>query len=152
MGATSRAAPPAAHRKAGWLTGDDGMVTVESAIALCAFVTVLVMVLAGTSAVLAEIRCTDAAREAARLVARGDTDGARQAVARIAPSGATYTVDTQGPAVSVVVTARPAGSLLPGVRVNAQAYAVREPDAADDFPSTSGPPPPPPRPTEGSAR
>jgi Flp pilus assembly protein TadG len=49
-----------------------GASTVEAAIAIAALVVVLVLCLAGVSAVLMQVRCVDAAREAARLAARGD--------------------------------------------------------------------------------
>jgi Flp pilus assembly protein TadG len=129
MPATSRASPPE-H-------SDSGMVTVEAAIALCAFVTVLAMVLAGMSTMLDQIRCTDAAREAARLVARGDQDLAADAVHKIAPSGATFAVTTEGEGIVVAVRDPAAGGLLPGVHVVADAFAVPEPDAADPDDDTS---------------
>jgi Flp pilus assembly protein TadG len=113
------------------------MVTVEAAIALCAFVTVLAMVLAGMSTMLDQIRCTDAAREAARLVARGDQDLAADAVHKIAPSGATFAVTTEGEGIVVAVRDPAAGGLLPGVHVVADAFAVPEPDAADPDADTS---------------
>jgi Flp pilus assembly protein TadG len=123
MTATSRASPPG-H--------DGGMVTVEAAVSLCAFVTVLAMVLAGTSMVLDQLRCTDAAREAARLVARGEQDRVGDAVRRIAPDGATVAVRTVGDGIEVSVRDPAAGGLLPGVRVGADAYAVPEPDSTPD--------------------
>jgi Flp pilus assembly protein TadG len=123
MAATSRASPTA---RAG---NDNGMVTVEAAIALCAFVTVLAMTLAGMATVFDQLRCTDAAREAARLVARGEQDEAADAVGRIAPHGATFTVTDEGDGIVVDVRDPAAGGLLPGVHVTADAYAVPEPDA-----------------------
>lgn len=133
MSATSRASPPRNNARDNDCDHNDaGMVTVEAAIALCAFVTVLAMVLAGTSSVLDQIRCTDAAREAARLVARGDQDRAREAVDRIAPHGATLAVATDGDTASVVVRDPEAGGLLPGVQVGATAFAVLEPADAPD--------------------
>jgi TadE-like protein len=136
MPATSRASPTSsadhgADHSAADQTGDSGMVTVEAAIALCAFVTVLAMVLAGMSMVLDQIRCTDAAREAARLVARGEQDRAADAVHQIAPSGATFAVTTEGEGIVVAVRDPAAGGLLPGVHVTADAFAVPEPDADD---------------------
>lgn len=125
MAATSRASPT------GRLVGDAGMVTVEAAIALCAFVTVLAMTLAGMATVLDQLRCTDAAREAARLVARGERSEAADAVRRIAPGGATFTVTDDGDGIVVDVRDPAAGGLLPGVHVVADAYAVPEPDADD---------------------
>lgn len=148
MSATSRASPPRDNARTNTRDNDcdhndAGMVTVEAAIALCAFVTVLAMVLAGTSSVLDQIRCTDAAREAARLVARGDQDRAREAVSRIAPHGATLAVTTDGDTASVVVRDPEAGGLLPGVQVGATAFAVLEPadvpDPADAPDQTDAP-------------
>lgn len=126
MAVTSRAGPVPG--------GDDGMVTVEAAIALCTLVTVLAMALAGVSMVLDQIRCTDAAREAARLVARGEQDRAADAVHQIV-SGGTLSVVSSGDSITVTVADPAVGGLLPGVRVHADAYAVREPD---DQPATSG--------------
>src|SRR5205807_1344816 len=120
MRATSRAARPEAR--------DAGMVTVEAAVALCAFLTMLVLILAGAAAVLDQLRCTDAAREAARLVAMGQQSRAATAVNAIAPRGATFNIATTGDAVTVEVSANPVGGLLPGVHVTAEAYAIREPD------------------------
>ncbi|HEY0804676.1 MAG TPA: TadE family protein [Pseudonocardiaceae bacterium] len=131
MPATSRASPR--HDRAGCT--DSGMVTVEAAVALCAFVTVLAMVLAGVSMVLDQIRCTDAAREAARLVARGDQHRAPDAVHQIAPGGATLSVTTTGDTITVMVQDPAASGLLPGLHVQAEAYAVREPDTADTDPN-----------------
>lgn len=122
MPAISRAGPRRAT--------DSGMVTVEAAIALCAFVTMVAMALGGVATVLDQIRCTDAAREAARLVARGAPDRASDAVGRIAP-GATLTVSTAGDAITVAVREPAAGGLLPGLHVDAEAYAVHEPTADD---------------------
>ncbi|PBJ65631.1 pilus biosynthesis protein TadE, partial [Mycobacterium avium subsp. hominissuis] len=49
---------------------------------------VLVACLAGVTAVSMQVRCVDAAREAARLAARGDERSATAAAARLAPAGA----------------------------------------------------------------
>lgn len=106
---------------------DRGMVTVETAICLGGVLIVLALVLSGLSALLGQIQCTDAAREAARLVARGETEQARQVATRIAPSGSTVTIAVTGDTVEVTVAARPVGDLLPGLTTHAQAYAVREP-------------------------
>jgi Flp pilus assembly protein TadG len=107
---------------------DAGMVTVEAAIALCALVGVLGLALAGIVAVTDQLRCTDAAREAARLTARGEPDQGRAAAERIAPSGASIAIRVDGDAIAVDVSAAPVG-LLPGITVTGQAYAVAEPGA-----------------------
>ena len=55
--------------------------------AIAALVVVLVLCLAGVTAVSMQVRCVDAAREAARLAARGDERNAVEAARRIAPGG-----------------------------------------------------------------
>ncbi|HEY3262229.1 MAG TPA: TadE family type IV pilus minor pilin [Pseudonocardiaceae bacterium] len=110
--------------------GERGSTTVEAALAVCAVIVVLAMALAGSAAVLAQLRCTDAAREAARLVARGEPDRAEEAARRIAPVGARIEVSVHGDEVTVDVGAEPGGGILPGLSVRAQAMAVLEPGVA----------------------
>jgi hypothetical protein len=72
------------------------------------------------------VRCVDAAREAARLAARGD-DGS--SIARIiAPEGAAVRLRRDGDRIEATVTIRSA--LLPGVTVGARAVAEMEPGAS----------------------
>ncbi|HEX5346363.1 MAG TPA: TadE family type IV pilus minor pilin [Pseudonocardiaceae bacterium] len=108
-------------------TGDRGSVTVEAALALCSLVAVLALVLAAVSAVAAQLRCIDAAREAARLTARGEPARAEDIAQRIAPRGAVVAVTVRGDEVTVRVSANPAAGLLPGIDVGAEAAAVLEP-------------------------
>jgi hypothetical protein len=105
-----------------------GSVTVEAAIALCALVFVFGLVLAGFGAVADQLRCTDAAAQAARLVARGQPGEAERVVAALAPRGARLSVRTDAETVSAEVLAEP-GGLLPGLRLRGTAAALREPDA-----------------------
>ncbi|SDG49632.1 TadE family type IV pilus minor pilin [Pseudonocardia oroxyli] len=105
-----------------------GAVTVEAAIALAALTLVLLAALGSLSAVGAAVRCQDAARELARLTARGD-DRAHQAAAAVAPAGATLEVSTVGDEIRAQVTAAPIG-VLP-VRISGSALAIREPGALD---------------------
>jgi hypothetical protein len=119
---------------------DRGTVTVEAAIALGAVVLVLAAALSAVAAVLGQLHCTDAAREAARLVARGESGRAREAVDRIAPRGARLTVLVSGDTAQVEVAADPPGGFLPGIHLRADAYAVLEPTAADPaLPPAAGP-------------
>ncbi|MQY24461.1 TadE family type IV pilus minor pilin [Nocardia aurantia] len=112
-----------------WWGGEDrGAVTVEAAFALAALVSVLTMCLGGLLAASSQVRCVDAAREAARLVARGADDEAVVAARRVAPSGAEITVHVDGDGVSATVTAHT--PLLPRLTLRATAFAVREPGAA----------------------
>lgn len=106
--------------------GERGSATVEAALAVSAVVVVLAMALAGTTAVLAQLRCADAAREAARLVARGEAERAERTARRVAPSGALIAIRVAGDEVTVEVSAEPA-DVLPGLSVRADAVAVLEP-------------------------
>lgn len=108
---------------------DRGAVTVESAFALSALIVVLGFALGAVAAVNDQLRCTDAAREAARLVARGEDDTARAAAAEIAPDGADIAIAVAGDTISVDVRAAPLSGLLPVVRLHGEAYAIREPGA-----------------------
>ncbi len=108
---------------------DSGGVTVEAAIALASLALVLVLCLAGLGCVLAALRVTDAAREAARLAARGDVGAAHIAVGRLAPAGSVLSL-SEGDLVTATVSAPPLWGLLPGVRIGAAAVAAREPEPA----------------------
>jgi Flp pilus assembly protein TadG len=108
-------------------TDDRGAVTVEAALALCSLVTVLALMLAAVSAVAVQLRCVDAAREAARLTARGEQDRAEHLARRIAPRGATVGVTVHGDEILARVSANPVAGLLPGIDVGAEAAAVMEP-------------------------
>jgi hypothetical protein len=110
------------------IAGDRGAVTVEAALALCSLVTVMALAVAAIGAATAHLRCLDAAREAARLVARGEPDRARDAVARIAPGGAMLEVRVVGDEADVRVAAAAVAG-LPGLRMEAAAHAVLEPGA-----------------------
>ena len=76
-------------------------------------------------AVSMQVRCVDAAREAARLAARGDDSSAWTAARNIAPDGAAVQLRREGEFVVATVTATSAS--LPGVTVAAQAVAAVEP-------------------------
>jgi hypothetical protein len=101
-------------------------VTIEAAIGLAVLALVVAACLAGIACLVAQLRCADAAREAARLAARGDDAGAVQAVSALAPAGAALSL-TGGEVVTATVTAAPVGGLLPGVVISASASASREP-------------------------
>jgi hypothetical protein len=116
---------------------DSGSVTVEAAFAIGTLVTVLLVVLAAMSAVVLQLRCVDAATEAARLAARGDLDRARAAGAALVPAGAEVVVEVRGEDVVARVRAAPLGSALPRVRVGAESRAAREPSPV--APAEGGP-------------
>ena len=72
-----------------------------------------------------QVRCVDAAREAARLAARGDDGSASGAAQVIAPDGATVQLRPDGEFVVARVTAK--SPLLPGLTIAAEAVAAIEP-------------------------
>ena len=83
------------------------------------------MCVAGLTAVSMQVRCVDAAREAARLAARGD-DGSASAAARgIGPAGAVLHLRHDGGFVSATGTTK--SPRLPGRRISAEAVAAGEP-------------------------
>ncbi len=85
----------------------------------------LVLCLAGVTAVSMQIRCVDAAREAARLAARGDERSALGAARRIAPGGARVEVHRDGEYLVATVVAH--SNLLPALDIAAKAVSVPEP-------------------------
>ena len=81
--------------------------------------------LAGVTAVSMQVRCVDAAREAARLAARGDERSAINAARRVAPSGARVQVHRDGDFLVATVVAH--SKLLPTLDIAARAVAAAEP-------------------------
>lgn len=106
---------------------DEGAVTVEAALGLAGLTVITVLLVAALTVMTSQLRCTDAAREAARLVARGQPHEAASAVHQIAPPGANLAIRRDGDAITVEVAAHPTGGLLPSLHLNATAYAVAEP-------------------------
>jgi hypothetical protein len=86
---------------------------------------VLILCVSGLTAVSLQVRCIDAAREAARLAARGDDNSASTAAQGIAPDGSAIQLRRDGDWIVATVTAR--SPLLPGVTVAADAVAAAEP-------------------------
>jgi hypothetical protein len=85
---------------------------------------VLVLCLAGVTAVSMQVRCVDAAREAARLAARGDQRSAVDAARRIAPGGASVQMRRDGEFIIATVTVR--SNLLPALAIGAKAVSAAE--------------------------
>jgi len=111
---------------------DDGMATAELAVVLPTLVLVIAAGLTMVSVVLAQVRCVDAAREAARAAARGESlEVVRSAAVRAAPTGAKVDVGGSREEVRVTVSARAdrVGGLLPAFPVSAHAVALREPES-----------------------
>jgi expansin (peptidoglycan-binding protein) len=108
------------------------MVTAEFAVALPAFIIVVVAALAAIAVVTAQLRCVDAAATAARMAARGDAViGIRATALSGAPGGAQLSVLTGNDTVTAVVEATIAlpGILgfLPGIAVHSRVVEAREP-------------------------
>lgn len=80
---------------------------------------------AGLTAMSMQVRCIDAAREAARLAARGDEGDAAQAAHDIAPFGANLDIHREGGLVVATVTAH--SILLPGITIRAETVSAIEP-------------------------
>ena len=98
----------------------------EAAIALGALALVTALAVGALAAVGAAVRCTDAARELARLAARGEPERGRAIATTLAPEGARIVLTVRGDEATADVTAAPV-RLLP-VRVSGRAVAVLEPD------------------------
>lgn len=85
---------------------DGGMVTAELAVAVPVVVVVLALGLSAVRLGIDEVRCVDAARLAARALARGDSEGSARALAVTAgPPGAVVVLGAAGPDVSATVSA-----------------------------------------------
>ncbi|GAA4410023.1 hypothetical protein GCM10023168_29250 [Fodinibacter luteus] len=93
---------------------DRGAATAELAVALPSLVLVLAVALAAVDLGLAQVRCVDAARVGARLLARGEPrDVVLRAAGRAAPPGAQVVLASDDGQVSVSVTGRVPGVLAP---------------------------------------
>jgi Flp pilus assembly protein TadG len=107
-------------------------VTAETAVALPALAVVLALSVWAVSAVTAQLRCVDAARVAARALARGESSARSAAVAReAAPEGAAISVDRSADLVTVEVRSvsrlpGPWGRWAPSVQVGGRAAATAE--------------------------
>lgn len=114
---------------------DRGVATAEVAVALPALVVLVAAGMTAVSVLTAQLRCVDAAREAARAAARGeDAAIVRSLAERSGPAGSEVQVTSGGQEVEVTVSAAAdsVGGLLPAVRVRASAVALREPDSVDE--------------------
>jgi hypothetical protein len=110
--------------------GDRGAATAEVAVLLPALVLLTALCVSAVGAVSLHVRCLDAARSAAREIARGEPAEVAVAAARDrVPGGAEVRVVARGDRlVAVQVTARAglAGWSGAGVRVGGEAVAADE--------------------------
>ncbi|MGI8888258.1 MAG: TadE family type IV pilus minor pilin [Nocardioidaceae bacterium] len=125
-----------AHSSGGAVRRERGSVTAESALVLplvAAFALALVWLI---SIGISQIQAVDAARDAARGLARGEDETSVRALAeRTAPAGSTVSIAESDGAVTVTVSvhAEPPGWLLvplPPVAITSQSKVEVEDDAA----------------------
>jgi Flp pilus assembly protein TadG len=100
------------------------MVTAEFAVALPAFVLIVLAALSGVAVMTAQLRCADAADIAARMAARGDGAAVvRSVVLPDVPGGAALNLTSTATLVTATVQARLSvpglSRFLPGVVVRA---------------------------------
>lgn len=113
-----------------------GAVTAELAVAMPTLIAVTIGLVWLLSIGVAQVRTVDAAREAARAVARGDEPAAAIAIGeRVAPEGVTVRVVIEGDRVVAHADGRVSGpggvfGFLPGADLSAEAVAVAEPGGA----------------------
>lgn len=100
----------------------------EAAFAIASIVAVIVVCIGAIVSVTMHIGCVDAAREAARLAARGDAAQAVSAGERVAPDGARITVTEDG---EFFVARVEVASPLPGLTLSVEAVAAAEPSAPE---------------------
>ena len=87
--------------KAGPLGGERGSVVAEFAVALPAVVVVLILGVGALGASARHVRLQDAAADAARLAARGESDERVQAVLATAVAGASGEITRRGDLICV---------------------------------------------------
>lgn len=97
----------------------------EAAFGVATLVVVLMLCLAGITAVSAQVRCIDAAREAARLAARGDERSAVAAARQVAPKGVVVQIRRDGG--FIVATVAVQSNLLHALHISATGVAAVEP-------------------------
>ena len=102
------------------LIGDRGSATAEFAVAMPAVLLVLALSLGATQLAGLQLRVQDAAADAARLLARGES--AAPAVSRV---GAVMSSSRQGSLICVELTAAPVGpAAMLGLRAEASSCAL----------------------------
>lgn len=137
------------RRRAPPSTTERGMVTAETAISLTVLVVVMLAMLWVVTLVGWQARCLDAARDAARAMARGESAASsRFEASRSAPPGADIQIEVVGDLAIATVGLRarppwPILSALPAVSLESKAVVVIEPSSGDSEPPPSSRRPPP---------
>lgn len=110
------------------------MVTAEIAVAIPALMLLLAAALTAITVIGGQLRCVDAAREAARALARDESSRVARSLADQVAPGATVSVSTADDRVTAEVRARirPLGGVLPAFTVHAVAVALHEPEGGDE--------------------
>ena len=120
-----------AERRRG-VSADRGAITAELALALPLLLALTAGLVWLLAVAVAQVRTVDAAREAARAVARGDDAGAAVALGeRGAPQGVRLSVTRSGERVVVRARGRMSGpggllGVIPGATLHAEAVAIAE--------------------------
>jgi hypothetical protein len=96
-------------------------------LALCSLAVFLAVAVGAIAAAGGSIRCVDAARELARLAARGEAERGRAVAAQLAPSGARLALRAEGDLVVAEVSADVLHPLP--VHIGSRAVAALEPGA-----------------------
>jgi Flp pilus assembly protein TadG len=110
------------------MRSDRGFVTAELAACLPILLLLLAVALNAVTVAGARVRVQDAAREAARAVARGDAATAQRMVAAAAPGSSLRLVPNgELTTATVALDVHPLASWLPALRVTASATALTEP-------------------------
>ncbi len=110
-----------------YLVRDRGSVTAEFAVTLPAVLLVLALAVSGIQAGAQQVRLQDAAADAARTLARGDTAGSTAAIARARVPGSSLSSSTRGDLLCATLSARlrgPAG--IAGLETSATGCALTD--------------------------
>lgn len=132
MSATTTRRRVAMRRRPARGDPERGMVTAEIATVLPTLVVLLLAAVWSVGLASAQLRCSDAAREAARAAARGeDISVVRDVALAVAPEGAAVEIDHADGMVLIEVHAPvalppPLGSMSIGPTVRGRAVAVEE--------------------------
>lgn len=111
-------------------TAERGFVTAETAMVMPTLMGLGLALVLIVTAAAAQLRCSDAAWEAARGLARGESrDYADRVLERLGPAGASVFIDAVDGTVLVRVSVRLAigGALLPAIQVEGHAQITCEP-------------------------